>query len=317
MKVREMRAEDRPAVLDLLEHSFHLRELFGRYMDFDSAFAWSDLLLALDGERPVACVQVFAKTIRLRGGEVRLGGIGSVATHESFRGRGVSSELLVETIARMGQRGMALSLLFAGQAAPLYERHGWHKVPLALVRLRARGARPPGDAGRPFRADDLPRVRELYDRYSERLSGPTVRDERYWRGQLRTAGTPDEDFRVAERDGRIAAYSRAANFAGRTRVLEYARAPDGEAALADLLIAQTAAPQSLPIPDASDAPLAAELEARGFELSQVSDTSAMWRVLDGESLAKIGSLSERTPARDLLHTLVETGTLTYWPSDRF
>jgi len=26
MKLREMRAEDRPAVLDLLEHSFHLRE---------------------------------------------------------------------------------------------------------------------------------------------------------------------------------------------------------------------------------------------------------------------------------------------------
>ena len=28
MKLREMRAEDRPAVLDLLEHSFHLRDLF-------------------------------------------------------------------------------------------------------------------------------------------------------------------------------------------------------------------------------------------------------------------------------------------------
>src|SRR4249920_3729351 len=135
MKLREMRAEDRPAVLDLLEHSFHLRELFARYMDFDAAFAYGDFLLALDGERPVACVQVFAKTIRLRGAEVRLGGIGSVATHESVRGRGVSSELLVETIERMRQRDMALSLLFAGQAAPLYERHRWHKVPLALTRL--------------------------------------------------------------------------------------------------------------------------------------------------------------------------------------
>ena len=95
----------------------------------------------------VACVQVFAKTIRLRGAAVRLGGIGSVATHESCRGRGVSSELLVQTIERMRQRGMALSLLFAGQAAPLYERHGWHRIPIALIRLRARGARPPATPG--------------------------------------------------------------------------------------------------------------------------------------------------------------------------
>jgi predicted N-acetyltransferase YhbS len=317
MKLREMRAEDRPAVLDLLEHSFHLRELFARYMDFDAAFAYGDFLLALDGERPVACVQVFAKTIRLRGAEVRLGGIGSVATHESVRGRGVSSELLVETIERMRQRDMALSLLFAGQAAPLYGRHGWHKVPIALTRLRARGTRPSGDTGRPFREADLPRVRELYDTYTERLSGPTVRDQRYWRGQLRTAGTPEEDFRVAEHNGQIAAYSRAANFAGRTRVLEYACAPGSEAELADLLIAQTAAPQSLPISNASDPRLAAELEARGFELTQVDDTSAMWRVLDGEALARVSGLKERTPDLDLLHTLVKTGTLTYWPSDRF
>src|SRR5262245_56264730 len=146
MLLREMRAEDRRAVLDLLEHAFHLRELFERYMDFDAAFAWSDVLLALDGERPVACVQVFEKTIRLRGAPVRLGGIGSVATHESFRGQGVSSELLVATIARMRARGMQLSLLFAGPAQPLYEKHGWRRIALPLIRLRApagRGIVPP------------------------------------------------------------------------------------------------------------------------------------------------------------------------------
>jgi N-acetylglutamate synthase-like GNAT family acetyltransferase len=317
MKVREMRAEDRPAVLDLLEHSFHLRELFERYMDFDAAFAYGDFLLAEDGARVVACVQVFAKTIHLRGHSVRLGGIGSVATHESCRGRGLSSQLLVQTIERMRRREMALSLLFAGQAAPLYERHGWHKVPLALIRLRARGARPPGDAGRPFRASDLARVRDLYDLYAGRLSGPTLRDERYWRGQLRTAGTPEEDFRVAERDGRIAAYSRAANFGGRTRVLEYGCEPGRESALADLLIAQTAAPNALPISDACDSALAAELEARGFELSRVDDTSALWRVLDRNALARIAGLEAETPDLELLETLLKTGSVTYWPSDRF
>ena len=313
-----MRREDRPAVLDLLEHSFRLRELFERYMDFDSAFAWGDFLLAEDDARVVACVQVFDKTIRLRGAAVRLGGIGSVATHESCRGRGVSSELLVQTIERMRARGMALSLLFAAPVAPLYERLGWHRIPVALLRLRASGARPPGYPGRPFAAErDLAAVSALYDAYTEPRSGPTVRDARYWRGQLRTAGTPDEDFRIAERGGAIAAYARAASFAGRVRVLEYARRPDGAEALADLLIAQTAAPQSLPIPDARDPELAQALEARGFELSRVGDSSAMWRVLDPDTLARVAELPATTPDLELLTHLVGTGSVTYWPSDRF
>jgi len=302
MQLREMRAEDRPAVLDLLEHAFHLRELFERYMDFDPAFAYADYLLALDGARPVACVQIFAKTIRLGGGEVRLGGIGSVATHEGFRGRGVSSELLVATIERMRARGMALSLLFAGPAQPLYARHGWQRIALPLLRLRGRdGAPPAGDPGRPFTPADLPEVSALYDAYCAGLPGTTVRDARYWRGQLRTAGTPVEDFRVAERGGAIDAYARSANFAGRPRVLEYARTPSGAGALAELLLHLTRAPNALPIPDARDAELRTELEARGVDVVAVPDASAMWRDLDAHALT-----AQLSPAKT-----------TYWPSDRF
>ena len=302
MLLREMRAEDRPAVLDLLEHAFHLRELFERYMDFDPAFAYANFLLALDGGRPVACVQVFDKTIRLGGGAVRLGGIGSVATHADFRGRGVSSELLVAMIERMRARGMALSLLFAGPAQPLYARHGWQRIALPLIRLRARaGAQPVADAGRTFVAADLPAVGALYDAYCARLAGTTVRDEGYWRGQLRTAGTPSEEFRVAERNGAIAAYARSASFAGRPRVLEYARSASGASALADLLVHLTRAPNALPIPDARDAELAIELEARGLELGPVPDGSAMWRDLDDRALTR----------------QLRTDAITYWPSDRF
>src|SRR5262249_52107429 len=143
-------------------------------------------------------------------------------------------------------------------------------------------------------------VRALYEAYTERLSGPTVRDERYWRGQLRTAGTPEEDFRVVERAGRIVAYARAANFGGRARVLEYARAPDAASALADLLIAQPAAAKAPPVRAARDGELALELEHRGFELKAIPDVSAMWRALDDRSLSEI-----------------EADPPTYWPSDRF
>jgi predicted N-acetyltransferase YhbS len=144
VRVREMTRSDRGAVLDLLEHAFGTRELFERYMDFDPEFAYGDFLLAVEGESPVACVQVFAKTIRLRGRAVRLGGIGSVATHASQRGGGLARDLLERALERMRARDMALSLLFAAPVAPLYERLGWRRV-----RRRSCGSSGPAQSSRP------------------------------------------------------------------------------------------------------------------------------------------------------------------------
>lgn len=314
-----MRASDRGAVLDLLEHAFALRELFERYMDFDPSFAWSDFWLACEGARPVSCVQVFAKTIRLRHEAVALGGIGSVATHESQRGKGIASELLRRAIESMSARGMALSLLFTGRFA-FYEALGWLQISTRLFKLRAPARLPAPDDGttvRAFRAEDLPRVAALYDAYTEPLSGPTIRDARYWAGQLRTAGTPTEDFRVAERAGELVAYARVAPFAGRPRVLEYARGPRGAAALARLLVDFAPAHHSLPVPLVRDAELGESLRSLGADTAPGEDASAMWRVLDRPTLERIAGAGPGTSDRALLEALVGGPLVTYWPSDRF
>jgi predicted N-acetyltransferase YhbS len=319
MEIRPMRASDREAVLDLLEHAFALRELFERYMDFDPAFSYDDFWLACEGERPVSCVQVFAKTIRLRREPVLLGGIGSVATHESARGKGLASELLRRAIATMESRGMALSLLFTGRFA-FYEALGWLQISTRLFKLRApaRLAAPAeGAIARAFRPDDLPRVAALYDTYTEALSGPTIRDARYWQGQLRTAGTPSEEFRVAERDGELVAYARVAPFAGRARVLEYARGPSGASALARLLVELAPAGHSLYVPLVRDAELGEGLRALGAETAPGEDSSAMWRVLDRPTLERIAGAGPGTSDRALLEALVGGPLVTYWPSDRF
>lgn len=316
-----MRASDRAAVLDLLEHAFGLRELFERYMDFDPAFAYSDFWLACEGERPVSCVQVFEKTIRMRHEPVTLGGIGSVATHERQRGKGLASELLRRAIDTMRARGMALSLLFTGRFA-FYEALGWLQISTRLFKLRAPAMPPAADdaiAVRAFRADDLPRVAALYEAYTDPLSGPTIRDARTWAGQLRTAGTPVEDFRVAERrdTGEIVAYARAAAFSGRVRVLEYARGPGGAAALARLLVGLAPAPHSLPVPLVRDAELGEGLRALGADTAPDEDASAMWRVLDRPTLERLAGAGPGTSDRALLEALVGGPLVTYWPSDRF
>lgn len=314
-----MRADDREAVLDLLEHAFSVRELFERYFDFDPGFSYSDLLLAVDAGRPLSCVQIFAKPIRLQGERVLLGGIGSVATRESARGGGLASELLREAIPRMRARGMALSLLFTGRFG-FYERLGWQQISLRYFKLAPVGSQPEAPDGvrlRAFRPDDLPRLATLYDAYTEPLSGPTVRDRRYWDGQLRTAGTPDEDFRVAERAGEILAYARAAAFGGRVRVIEYARGAGGAAALAHLLAAFAPPDRRLPVPLVRDSELGEALRALGFSIAPDEDPSPMWRVLDRPTLARIAGASEDSADSALLETLVGGPLVTYWPSDRF
>ncbi|MFI5314649.1 MAG: GNAT family N-acetyltransferase [Myxococcota bacterium] len=319
MLVREMQRGDREAVLDLLEHAFRERALFERYMDFDPAFAYGDVLLALEGGAPVACVQIFDKTIRLRGAAVRLGGIGSVATHSSQRGRGLASELLERAIERMRARDMWLSLLFAAPVAPLYERLRWQRLPAPLLRLTpAAGASvPSAEPGRAFRLDDLWQVTALYEAYCQPLSGPTVRDGRYWRGQLHTAGTPSEDFRLAERAGAVVAYARTASFGGRLRALEYARDPSAADELAELLAAQAHGPHALLAPLVTDRALANALERRGIAISLARDPSPMWRVLEHAALARLAALPETTQDADLLAALVGGASLTYWTSDRF
>jgi predicted N-acetyltransferase YhbS len=319
MEIREMRPEDREAVLDLLEHAFSVRELFARSMDFDSAFSFADILLAVDAGRPVSCVQIFEKPIRLRHDRVTVGGIGSVATHTTARGQGLASELLRQAIVRMRARGMALSLLFASRFA-FYERLGWQQISTRLFKLApaARlGAADDGTFLRSFRPGDLARVAALYDAYTEPLSGPTVRDARYWAGQLRTAGTPEEDFRVAERGGEIVAYARAATFGGRVRVLEYARSAAGASALAHLLAALAPATHNLSVPLVHDAELGDALRALGLSISPGEDPSSMWRVLDRPTLVRIAGASELTPERALLEALLGGPLVTYWPSDRF
>ncbi len=170
---------------------------------------------------------------------------------------------------------------------------------------------------REFRPGDLTRVAALYDAYTEPLSGPTVRDARYWAGQLHTAGTPLEDFRVAEHGGEIVAYARAALFGGRVRVIEYARGANGATALSRLLADLVPAERSLSVPLVRDAELGDALRALGRSISPGEDSSAMWRVLDRPTLARIADASAQTADRALLEALLGGPLVSYWPSDRF
>ena len=312
-----MRPGEREPVLDLLEHAFHERAPFEAYMDFDPRFGFDDFLLALEGARPVCCVQIFEKTIRLRGRAVRLGGIGSVATHEEYRRRGLAEELMRRSEQRMRERGLPLALLFGVWGG--YTRLGWVRIParqLALHGDGSRGALREGAVVRDFAEGDLGQVQALYEAYSTRFEGTTLRDDGYWRGQLRYAGAPGEDFRVALAGDALVAYARRVDLATPV-AMEFAHAPGHADMLAALLLELCPRDAALIVRLPPDTELERALAAHAARIDRVDDPTLMWRVLDRAALATLAELSASSSDAELLDALIARPPAHFWISDRF
>lgn len=312
-----MHASEREPVLDLLERAFDERDLFALYMDADPAYDPEDFILALDGGRPVSCVQIVRKTIRLRGQSVPLGGIGSVATDPDQRGKGLASELMRRSEQRMRERGMPLGLLFTGRFS-FYAPLGWVQIPAHQIAVHRAGAPPahPGIERRALQPGDLPEVRALYERHARDLQGTTVRDEAYWQGQLRYASAPGDGFRVARRAGRVIAYARGLTLTMRF-TMEYAHAP-GKAESAAALMLELCPDQGAMISRLPpDTAVEAALRAGAQRVDRLDDPTQMWRALDPPALARLAGLPETTPEPELLRELIAGPPVHYWMSDRF
>jgi predicted N-acetyltransferase YhbS len=317
IEFRSMRPAEREAVLGLLEAAFDTREVFERYFEHDPALQPGDTLLALDAGRPVACVQTFSREVRLRRQAAPLGGIGSVAAHPDWRGRGLATRLVGDALAALRARGRPIALLFTTRFG-FYERLGFRQISQRMFRLRACTGSADADVRtREFRATHQPRVRELYDTYCEGLSGCTVRDAAYWDAQLRFGAGPRARFRVAERDGQLLAYLRSDELDGRSVAAEYARERGAAAALAELLLQAIPAGRSLFAPIVPDPELGHALKLRGATPEPAEDPMPMWCVLEREPLAALAGLPSDASDRSILDSLVGGPAATYWPTDRF
>lgn len=101
--------------------------------DEEDGLAWSDIdwhVLIWDGEILVSHVEIIERMGSAGGETVRLGGIGGVATHPAWRGRGLAS--LALRIAELWLREVVkadFGLLICGEARiPFYRRLGWQVV---------------------------------------------------------------------------------------------------------------------------------------------------------------------------------------------
>jgi predicted N-acetyltransferase YhbS len=322
MEFRTIQRDERDAVLDLLQHWLGDRDFFARYFRHDPAFRDDLCFVAVDQGRIVSTFQVFRKSLRLNGVSVEVGGVGNVFTLPEYREHGLAGELLTRGVRAMEAHGFDLSLLFATRL-PFYGRLGWmshvrHLVFIDTLRVPAAG----GYAVAPFAPADLDAVMRIYDQYSAPFNGPTVRDARYWHGQLCYAGNPREDFLVA-RDGKaIVAYARGTTLYDFYLIMEHGHLPGGEDALAQLvcrLHEREAAALPGTITQLAVAPAVQDrLRARGLNLHHVEDAFWMWRIIAPERLAaKLGVSGAALETDDVFHRLLPPETSVYWIADRF
>jgi len=116
-------------VYDILEEVFpNGREFFQQRLDHDRTYSFPTTWVAKCDEKLVSTVQIFPFYCRIEDVEIKVGGLGSVATLPEYRGRGLSQQILNKQTAWMEEQEYDLSLLFA-IITPFYEKLGWNVVP--------------------------------------------------------------------------------------------------------------------------------------------------------------------------------------------
>jgi predicted N-acetyltransferase YhbS len=322
LEFRTIASHERDAVLDLLAHWLNDRAFFARYFQHDPTFRDDLCFVALDRGRIVSTLQVFRKQVRLGGAVVEVAGVGNVYTAAEYRERGVASQLLTRAIAAMNEQRFDLSMLFATRLV-FYSRHGWqsHVRHLVFIEPAAGSHTGPYDIA-PFAEADLDAVMRIYDNYTAGLSGSTVRDRRYWLGQLRYAGNPHESFLVARAGGEVVAYARGTTLYDFYVIMEHAHLAGHEEALAQLvcrLHGVEAADLPGTITQLASAPAVQEhLRNRGLTLRTVDDVFWMWRIVSAPRLAaKLGMMPSELAGDDVFHRLLPPERSVFWIADRF
>jgi len=241
---RAMRRLEAQQAYGLLELVFGEKDAplvrFSAQTEQDSTFRLRHGRVAVDKGRVVGYVRIFSRTMLVRGVPVKVGGIGSVATHPDARHDGIATALLLDAIAQMRREAMQASFLFTGIPG-FYERLGWRVVrePQFMADSSEAAALP--DAGlwsvRATADGDVRRTLAIYRRAIAGSTGAIVRTIRTWRdAQSWLDEDPDGCF-VAERNGTVVAYMRSRSRTYGRQVLEAECQPGHEGAIAALLSA--------------------------------------------------------------------------------
>lgn len=185
------------------------RAYFQRRVDLDPACTYETTWAAFVDGSPVSAVQIFPYETTIDCVQLRIGGIGNVATRADHRGQGLARTILRAQRWWMREAGYHASLLFTNIHA-FYESLGWVTTPeerwvVDRQVILWTKHETPGLQVRLCTEQDLPALRQMYDWWSQGRSQARQRTGEYC---ICLHHWTQDSCLVAEAGGEIVVYVR-------------------------------------------------------------------------------------------------------------
>jgi predicted N-acetyltransferase YhbS len=215
MKIQGADRKNIQQAIDLSSNVFGSGFLKDNYMR-EEDFNPSNIRLLYDKDTLASTACVLPRKMYFDGLELKLAGIGGVATSPEFRGRGFAGALMKDTIKYMEEQGCALSMLYPYKAS-YYEKLGYRQVLFPFKVIDIKNA-PASQAGYRIKQALIPScggTKQVYDSFCRDKTGPVKRTASYWRlncrywpGQAQEYGWQKEPFFAAYSGNKLAAYAK-------------------------------------------------------------------------------------------------------------
>lgn len=165
------------------------QDFFYHLLMTEPGFQPEQLRLLWDDNRIAATVMVANRTMVDSGEKIKLGGVGNVAVHPDYRGKGYSVALLEDAIEYMSGIGCQVSTLYTGHKG-LYEKVGYIQMPgRGFVKGYV-----PGDTVDLRCTKDWRSAMRLFEGSISTLDGGMVRSAEYWEKCIATKHLESADI---------------------------------------------------------------------------------------------------------------------------
>ncbi|KPV43939.1 GNAT family N-acetyltransferase [Alicyclobacillus ferrooxydans] len=200
------------------------RHFFQERLDLDSSYSFETTWIAKVDNVIASAIQIFPYSCWLDQVIVRAGGIGNVATHPKYRGKGLAQEILHAASEWMITNGYSISLLLTGIHS-FYEQVGWRKVVESIYKFNTGAIQTLAFKDiHHYRFakmhEDLKSIQEIYDSFNKVRTNSSIRTRDYWMDQIKWRRESGENFFVAVVDDTPTAYLRLHEANGKIVVTE-------------------------------------------------------------------------------------------------
>lgn len=200
-------------------------EYFKRHILSDATLSPEDTRILIVENEIVSSVQVFPRTMYLKGGKIDFGGIGNVATIPGKRKLGYAELVMNDAINYMKERDFKFSLLTT-TINKYYEKFGFKTLKRELIEINEVSPNFCKSIRKFNRVNDFGVVKNIYEYYNRDGIGPLFRDDTYWKAQFDFCGEDENLFLVFETTNTIEGYIRAVRENDKIKILEFAAVND-------------------------------------------------------------------------------------------